>query len=292
MRNKVILSGLSCILLFICSGCGISRPPADHPAAVPAAAASEDNPNYQQNVLSGKTEAVQSSDVVSRISGKIQKVLVDTGSQVKKGQVLVQLESNDLEAYREICRANLDMALLAETYASANYDRGKALLDSGATSSYDFENQFEKPLEKARLDVRLAQANLNKAEIACADALVTAPFSGVVASCSASPGEMAMPQTPLLTVMNIEQLVIRANADEDQINLLQLGQMLSVDIPALKGQQFTARIVSIAPAPNPANRAYETELVLDNPSSTIKAGMFARVLLSVERSQQSQGGGS
>lgn len=290
MRNKMILSGLSCILLFICCGCGISCLPAEHHDIAPAAAVVKDTPASEQNSLSGKTEAVQSSDIVCRISGKIQKVLVDTGSHVKKGQVLVQLDSNDLEASREICRANLDLALLAETYASANYDRGKTLLDSGAISSFDFENQFEKPLEKARLDVRLAQANMNKAEIACADASVSAPFDGVIAFCFASPGEMAMPQTPLLTVMNIEQLVIRANADEDQINLLQLGQILPVDIPALKDQQFTARIINITPAPNPTNRAYEIELALDNPGVTIKAGMFARVILPDRGSGQLQGG--
>lgn len=289
MKKGYILLALSSILILACSGCEIVRPAAV--SSEPVAAAVDTPVASEQNILSGKTEAAQSSDVVSRIAGKIRQVLVDTGSQVKKGQILVQLEADDLEASREVCQANLENALVTEKYALSNYERGKALAEANVISPFDYANQYEKPLEKARVEVRLAQANLHKAEIACADAAVTAPFEGVVASCAASPGEMATTQAPLLTLMDIDQLIIRANADENQINLLLVGQPHAVEVPALPGKAFQAVITSIAPAPNAVSRAYEIELALDNTDHMVKAGMFVRVALPAVGAQPAREGG-
>lgn len=289
MKKGLILLMLSSMLVLTCSGCGLIAPASR--SSEPVVAAVDTPGSSEQNILSGKTEAVRSSDVVSRISGKIRQVLVDTGAQVKKGQVLVQLEADDLEASREVCQANLENALVTEKYAASNYERGKALSESNVISAFDYANQYEKPLEKARVEVRLAQANLHKAEIACADASITAPFDGVVASCAASPGEMATTQAVLLTLIDIDQLIIRANADENQINLLQVGQAHTVEIPALPGKALQAVITSIAPAPNAVSRAYEVELALENPGHMVKAGMFVRVALPVAGAQPAGEGG-
>ncbi|MDD3365571.1 MAG: biotin/lipoyl-binding protein, partial [Syntrophomonas sp.] len=117
-------------------------------------------------LVSGKIEAGQMANVVSKVSGKVGQVNVDVGSKVKKGQVLLNLEANDLEVNIDATQAAADTARINYDLALKQHQRGQSLLSSYAISQADYENNFQGVYLKAEAGLRLAQSNLEKAQIA------------------------------------------------------------------------------------------------------------------------------
>lgn len=233
----------------------------------------------QDSTMSGKIEAVEAADVVSKMTGKVAQVHVDIGSEVVKGKVLVNLEAADLEASIEAAQAALDTSQISFDTASENLERAKILVSSGAMSQSDFQNNYQTPYMKAEAALRSAEAALKKAEIAYGDSFIRAPFDGVVTVCNLNSGELASIQSPVLSMVNLDQVVIKGSVNEKQINHLKLNQEVQVIVPAATGESLVGTICNISPAAETTTKAYPVKVKIDNPHHLLKPGMFAEVRL-------------
>jgi len=225
-------------------------------------------------------------------------------AQAQAGVQAAQAGTGAAQAALATARANYEVA-------KANYQRGQQLLAAGAIPQAVFETQYELPYKQAEqayensapsqvagtqaqqaqaaAGLKTAQAGLAAAQAALAlaqqtyeDSFIRAPFSGVVTGRNINPGEMAATM-PVITMVNLDQLVLKGYVGEDVINRLQQGEKVSVSVDAVSGRTFTGVITNISPAADPVTKDYLIKIEIDNSNHLLKPGMFATVQLSRNR---------
>ena len=264
-----------CLWAVFFTGCGAQR----EEAQTVSTSNSTEAAISQENSQSGKAEASDTVKVVSKLSGKASTVNVDVGSEVTSGQTLLQLDARDLAAAVDVARANLDSSQITYQTAKDNEERAKMLLENGAIGSVDYENSYKAVLERAKASVDLAQANLDKAEIAYSDCTVTAPISGVVTEVNVKAGELVSAQSPCVVIVNLDEVKVKLYINERMINSLMVGQSCKVELPAIPDQSFEGTIISISDKMSDSSKGYPVNVTVKNPEHLIKDGMHVEVNL-------------
>lgn len=264
----------------------------------------------------GKLEALNSANVVPKITGKVAGITVDVGSAVAEGDLLVSLDAADLSALVDLYAAQLDKARNSDLptqknqaelslanaessfkTAEADYQRNKQLRDSSVISAQLFE-QSEKQYIQAKASyeaaqnslsilvnatipetIRQSEAQLKKAQADFANTIIKAPISGVVTARFINPGEMASTTQPVITLVNLDTVVVSVNVNETQINKISVGQQLKVRIGSVKDEPFAGSVTNVAFAANSSSKAYPVKIQIPNPQHVLKPGMFAEVFL-------------
>ncbi len=281
VATRNLLTAIVLSVLIFLYGC--NQPPGNSQQVrndkVTAPASPEEAAKQGVISFSGKIEAVQSANLVSKVTGKVAAVHVDIGSFVKAGQLLVTLDAPDKAAEIEEAAAQLESAGVEYELAAKSYQRGKELLAAQAISQADYDNLYEGPFKKATVKVKSAQANLKKKQIAYDDMFIKAPFAGVITAKNINPGELAGTQSPVLTLVNLDQVVMKGAVNESHINKVKTGQQVQVKISAVSGKSFTGNISNIALAADPQTKAFPVKIQVDNPDHLVKPGMFAEVMI-------------
>jgi RND family efflux transporter MFP subunit len=233
--------------------------------------------------------------------GYVREVKVQAGDRVREGQLLVTLDTRDLdigsrraEAAREEVRTAVPEADGAVAAAKANLDLAQVtqgrmldLFQKKSISNQEFDESSARlkaaqaayhmaQARRIQLNSKLAQVDqeVRAAEVTRSYADVLAPFAGVVVSKSVDPGSLALPGAPLLTIEREGAFRLEAQVEESHLGAVRVGQPVSV---ALDGVDRTldARVSEIVPAVDAASRAYTVKI--DLPALTaIRSGLFGR----------------
>ncbi len=251
-------------------------------------------------VVTGKLEALETANVApGGQGGKVYSVNVKVGDKVSKGQTLITLENATLaaavrQAEQGVTQAEaaLELSGIAYNQTAANYERGKQLFDSGAIPAAGpsgFESAYETPYKQAKIDyeqikpasLATARAALDMAREQYNNAFIKSPINGVITAVNVNPGELASPgsPTPVVTVVSLDKVVVKATVTEEQINKLKQGQEVPVLVGAVSAGPLKGIISNIALAADPNSKAYPIKVQLDNPEQLLKPGMFAEVQL-------------
>ncbi|HBX23495.1 MAG TPA: efflux RND transporter periplasmic adaptor subunit [Desulfotomaculum sp.] len=249
-------------------------------------------------IITGKLEALDMANVVpGGQGGKVYNLNVKVGDKVAKGQTLVTLEHTSMaasvqQAEQGVVQAQAALEIAGITYkqVAANYERGKQLFESGAIPAAGpsgFESAYEIPYKQAKIDyeqIKPAMVANAKAALAMVreqynNAFIKSPISGVVTAVNVHPGELASAgsPTPVVSVVNLGKVVVKATVTEEQINKLQQGQKVPVLVGAVSTEPLTGVITTIALAADANSKAYPIKVQLDNPEQLLKPGMFAEV---------------
>lgn len=196
------------------------------------------------NTINGKLEAMNSANVVAKSSGKVANISVDVGSLVSAGQVLVTLESDDLAAALRLAEAGVETARINYDLAQKKFERGKELHNAGAISQADFDENYQGALDKARAALKSAQATQDQARARYSDSFIKSPLGGVVTARNINVGEQAGSSSTLITVMNLDKVVVNINVLEDQVNRLQVGQQVNIKVSAVSDAPLAGTITS------------------------------------------------
>jgi RND family efflux transporter MFP subunit len=249
----------------------------------------------------GTVRARTAAVLSSKVMAYVQQVAVQAGDRVREGQLLVTLESQDLDAnVRRVeaaetevrsaipeadngvagAKANLDLAQstfkrmeeLASKRSISNqeFDEASARLKS-AEAAYQMARA-----KRSQLDSRLAQVEqeVRAAQIVRGYARIQAPFAGVVTAKSVEPGNLAAPGAPLLTIEREGAYRLEASVDESRLPFVKTGQAVEVALEALD-RRLAARVSEVVPAVDSASRAYIVKI--DLPSGpNLRSGMFGR----------------
>ncbi len=290
------LTVLTAVAVFL-GGCGKKEDAAPAAEAVPVSLAEAKMGRLSRgDVLAGKVAPAAEVNLVPKMAGKVAAVPVDVGDRVRAGQVVLRLDAADLEAaVRQaeaalaLAQSGLRQAQLDYDVAAANYERARTLLDNQALSAAEFESKYELPYKaaKERLEnlapaqVRQAEAALALAKANLANSVLTSPIDGFVTARNVDPGELASPTMPVLTVADIDRVVVEAGASEQQVNRLEKGRKVKVYISAVRAEPFEGVITSVSPAADPGTKMYSLKVEIPNPQHLIKPGMFAEIDLGV-----------
>jgi RND family efflux transporter MFP subunit len=233
--------------------------------------------------------------------GYVREVKVQTGDRVREGQLLVTLDTRDLdissrraEAAREEVRTAVPEADSAVEGAKANLDLAKVtfgrmqdLFQKTSISNQEFDEASAKlkaaqaayqmaAARRLQLNSKLAEVDqeVRSTEVTRSYADVLAPFAGVVISKSVDPGSLALPGAPLFTIEREGTYRLEASVEESRLAAIRIGQPVSVTLDSVD-RTLDARVSEIVPAVDAASRAYTVKI--DLPSvPAIRSGIFGR----------------
>lgn len=213
--------------------------------------------------VTGQVAPIFQATLSSRIQGTIDKLLVREGSRVSKGQLLIQLDSRDLQA--DLARAHAEVE-----NAKAHLDRMNQLYAQDAVSKQEMEN--------ATRAYRVAEANRRAVEAQLSYTMVRAPFEGVITEKKVEAGELASPGQPLLKMEDPLHLRLEATVAEGDLKSVSRGDKIPVAIDALGGQTLTGLVSQILPAGDPQTHTFMVKVDLPKIPG-LKTGMFGRFQL-------------
>lgn len=222
----------------------------------------------------GSVVSDQRIGVASRATGFIRNILVSEGDFVSKGQLLISLDSSDVEGAIEQAKAAVNSAKLAVIDADLDVERYKDLFTRGSIS--------ENTMRKTQLFRDRAKDSLVKAETALSTAQsqrqyiqILSEIQGVVVERHLRKGDLAIPGKPILTIESSQELFFDTYVAESQISKIHKGAKVDVFIDALK-QKVEGVIARVVPAGDSTTRRYKVKIVLKN-NNELLSGMFGRV---------------
>jgi membrane fusion protein, multidrug efflux system len=268
----------------------------DVPAAVGAAApvrtlelAATDVVTAERRVLarrlpiSGSLTPLVQSQIKSRVAGEVLEVMHREGEAVRRGEVLLRIDTRSQEAQVASQQAALDKARADLGIATLNFHNSERLLAKKfiAQNVLDTARSVR---DAAAASVKLAEAQLRLAEIALADAVVRAPFDAVVARRFAEPGEKVSSDSALLELVDLSRLELQAAAPAAETPAIAPGQLAEVRVDGFGERVFQARVERINPVTEQGSRQILLYLSIDNADRALRGGMFAQGELVIERS--------
>lgn len=232
----------------------------------------------------GTIEAVTSVTVGTQVSGIVNKLYVDYNSQVKKGQVIAELDKTNLLSELNTAKANMASAQSQLNYQSANMKRYQTLYQKGLVSADDYENalltyrQAKEQVATAKEQVQRAQTNLGYATI-------TSPIDGIVISKSVEEGQTvaASFNTPeLFTIAkDLTNMQVVADVDEADIGGVKEGDRVTFTVDAYPDDTFEGTVKQVRLQATTTNNVvtYEVVISAQNADLKLKPGLTANVTI-------------
>jgi membrane fusion protein (multidrug efflux system) len=216
----------------------------------------------------------QQSDVASQASGRVLSVAVRPGDTVSEGDVLLEIDRATLELQLSQQRATADATRAQLVSSRQQLERTEELARQGLTSS--------SALEQARSATAALEANLaalesavQSAEIALSNASVISPISGIVSSRSVEPGQTVNAGTPLLNIVNLDEMEFQASASVNSSALVGPGQSVAVHVTGLETDTFAGTVTRVNPVAVSGTRTVPIYIELGNSEGRLRGGMFA-----------------
>lgn len=216
---------------------------------------------------SGYVTARREATVSSKVTGKVLEVLVEEGMKVEGGQVLARIDSSNVEKSLHLAEAQLESVrkALGETQAQLDHAQREvkrlSRLAAGQSASRVELDQAETQAKalQARLEKQAADIAVSEREVALwkqqmDDAVIRAPFGGVVTTKNAQPGEMISPmsvggftRTGICTIVDMNSLEIEVDVNESYINRVEPGQPVEATLDSYPDWRIPAKVIAIIP---------------------------------------------
>ncbi|MDR0419154.1 MAG: efflux RND transporter periplasmic adaptor subunit, partial [Prevotellaceae bacterium] len=239
----------------------------------------------QTNVTAtGYVQPVYQVSVGTQVSGVIEKIYVDFNSNVKKGQLLAELDKATLKEMLSQAKANLISSQSNLTYAQQSYDRTKQLFEGSAATQAAYDEATNR-LSQAKSSVTNAEANLHQAEVNLSYAEIYSPIDGVVLSRDVDQGQTvaASFNTPtLFTIANdLKKMQVEADVDEADIGSVRVGQPVTFTVDSYAEILFTGLVQQIRLQPTITSNVVTYTVIIEapNPEEKLFPGMTASVTI-------------
>jgi len=298
MRARVLVTLFASLLVY-CSDAGERTRSDDEGAPVEVGPVRRESISLVRT-YSGTLEAPAEFVVAANVAGRLRNLSVDLGDVVGRGQVVAELDDDELRQVAGQAAAEVEVATANVTRAETDLDlarrelaRIEQLRERGVSPEARLEEaraiklDREASLEVARAQRVRAQAALDAARIRRRYARVTADWTGgsderVVARRHISAGARVDENTPLLTIVELDPITAVIFVAEREYPLLEAGQSAGVETDAHPGVSFPARVHRVAPVFEPGSRQARVELRIDNGDGRLNPGMFVRVTLNLK----------
>jgi len=236
-------------------------------------------------LLPGTVQAVSQATVRSKVSAEVRMVSVREGDRVRAGQILAELDTAQLRMQLAERQATLESARaqLAQTERTREANAQLVKQNFISQNAFDTADAAHRAQVAA---VAAAQAQFEQISLQLSDAVVHAPISGMVSKRHVQPGEKVAFDAPLMSIVDLAQLEVHAQAAVSDIPQVTTNARTEVEIEGLADRTFIGRVDRINPAAEPGSRTINVYVALPNENSLLKAGMFAHVRLRVQRDRE------
>lgn len=294
------------ILLFCLAACTKKTEPEEdiRPVRALTLSAADDAANRTLVEFPGEVRARVTSKLGFRVGGKIIERKVDVGSVVKRGQVLMQLDPQDLRLAQQQTDAALQSALSSRELAQAEMTRYRSLRDKNFVSQATLDAKLS-ALQTAQAAYDQAQAAARNQHNQTGYAVLVADVDGVVTSVDAEAGQVVAAGTPVVSVAQNGPMDVVIGLPEDKVDSLRnmatvtAGAIASTSSAATQAAQvpvqvrlwsdpqrrLSGKIREVSPIADPATRTYSVKVALNDAPSTVKLGMTAYVGFGVAGAQ-------
>ena len=254
------------VIFCLCSTLVWAEPPAGKPGGPPpmpveAETVSSGTVNVDLSAV-GSLQANESIIIRPEISGRIESIQFDEGQDVKKGAILVALDSSEYKSLLAKSQASVKLAQL-------KYQRSKDLLKKNLSSQQQFDE------DAAKLDEAKAKRDVNKDRLA--KMVIRAPFGGVVGLRKVSPGEVVQAGQHIVNLEDLHLLKLDFRVPEIYLPDLKTGLKVNVMVDAFPAEVFSGEVYAIAPRVEESSRSVLLRARVNNEGNRLRPGIFAKV---------------
>lgn len=276
---KKTLGGISALLILTTAFQGCS--PAEQKEESPFRTSKVTKSTISNKVeATGTIEPITQVEVGTQVSGIVNKLYVDYNSEVKKGELIAELDKVNLLNELASKKNNLGTAKTEYEYQLKNYTRNKTLHEKQLISDYDYETAYYN-YEKARNSYEVSKNELAKAETNLGYANIYSPIDGIVLSRAVEEGQTvaASFSTPTLFTIasDLTQMQVVADVDEADIGGVREGQHVSFTVDAYPNDTFEGEVTQVRQEATTTNNVVTYEVVINapNPDLKLKSGLTA-----------------
>ena len=229
-------------------------------------------------------------NVMSRISGRLQQVLVNRGEAVQEGQLLAVVDDVDLrqqiirsEAATAVARAGVNREEATYRNLLLQVKRYQNLHEEALISTQELEDVesrlfvAEAQVELAKAQVQQAEASLRELGIQQEQTRIYSPLDGFVGTRYLEPGALVSPSLSILSVLKVDRVKTVVPVVETAIQKVRIGLPAEIAVDAYPDRIYEGTVTRITPFLNPETRSADVEIEIANPDNMLKPGMFARV---------------
>ena len=237
------------------------------------------------------TGTVQADTTVligTQVSGVIKKIYVDFNSHVRRGQLLAELDKTPLQTQVQQAQASLDDSKSEVEFQTATYERYKALIEKKLVAQADYD-QVKYSYDKARANLKTAQAGYDKAIVNLNYATIYSPIAGVILNRAVDQGQTvaASFSTPnLFTIGNdLTEMQVQANVDEADIGQIKKEQPVSFTVDAYPNEVFKGSVRQLRLQPVVTSNVVTYTVIVNAPNPDLKLmpGMTANITVLVQK---------
>jgi len=241
--------------------------------------------------LSGSVVSDNQKMMTSRYMGYVKNMAVSEGDIVKKGQLLYEIDSKEIESAERqvdlaISQARLALQMNKNQYNNVltNLARHKRLYKKKMVSKYELET-LELAEKNLKDMVTIAEKQVKQALAKKEEVLnqykylkITAPNDGVIVAKRINEGEMAIPGMPAVILTDLSRLKIVAEISETQLPAIHIGKKVQIEIPSLQ-LQTTGEVSSIIPNSNPMTHKFKIKIKFDDKGKSVYPGMYVKIMI-------------
>ena len=213
---------------------------------------SEDIP--QTETYTATVESDVKNNIAPNTPYRIEKIYVDVGDNVRKGQVLVQLDASNLQQLK-----------LQVENQKIEFNRTSQLYQVGGASKAEYDNA------KLQLDVLSTQLRQ-----LMQNTQLVAPISGVVTARNYDSGDMYSNTNPILTIEQTNPVKVMVNISEVYYTQVFKGMPVDIQLDAYEGETFYGKVTIVYPTIDQSTHTFPVEVTISNPNQKVRPGMFAR----------------
>lgn len=224
----------------------------------------------------GVAQAGVESRLSFRVPGTVQKVPVRVGDNVRKGQLIAELDRSDYQLQVQQADAALSQAKAQARNAAANYERVMRMWEANTGSRSDLDGA-RAANESAKAGVQAAEKQFELAKSQLSYARLTAPVSGAIASVNVEVNENVAAGQPMVMLTSGSDIEVKLSIPEILIAQMKEGSKVKVRFDAIPDKEYTATVVEVGVASTGVGTTFPVTVRLDQKDDEIRPGMAASV---------------
>lgn len=237
------------------------------------------NLNARELDLSASVISDNEKIISSRNMGYIKTIKVSEGDSVKKGQLLYEIDSTEIDSKKEEAKLSIEIYKNQFENIKLNYERYKRLYEKGLVSKFDLE-QMQLKYSTLENTLQIANARLKEINNQYKYLKITAPNDGLIIKKSIKVGEMSIPGMPAIILSDLSNLKIKTEISEGDLKYINKNSEVDVFIDSLDFKT-KGKIESIIPSPNPMTHTFVLKISFTK-NEKMLPGMYAKVLVKIE----------
>ncbi len=278
MLRPVSTVAVSLALAMFLSGCGKEQAEEQRPR--PVMVVHPQSAEAQLETYPGEVRARYEPDLAFRIGGEVVKRLVDSGDQVKQGQVLAELDPKDVKLKLAAMKAQVTAAQANLKLVRAERDRYQQLLEKQLVSRSQYEN-FENLYQAGEARLKQVQAEYNVSANQAGYAVLRAPRDGVISRRMLEVGQVVAPGQTVFNMAADGEREILISLPEGNIGQFSIGQAVRIKLWSRPGVFLSGKLREISPAADPQTRTYAARVAItENDGKPVDLGQSAQVYVS------------